>query len=572
MVVVLRFLYALLWYGVCVMSCIDTHHFVYKSLSQTLYPSIIGSVMCMLLVCFCTLKRTMLRFSIIDVTAVALIGYILFHGSFIADAEQYKQYGLISLLLIMIGMSEAVRENILDERHIENGILLISGIHVVYLIVQFAGFMNSGNPYFSLTGADENPNVTAIYIVLSIPFMTRCIKHDRLRVLSIILLLLSVVFVLALKCRTAYVGLVCMAISLLFTSKSIRAWLKAKCMSSTGAIAISAVTVLIVVIGYSAYTWKKDSADGRIFIWQRTSEMVIKNPMGVGYGMFEPKHNQYQADYFASHSDEYASSHLATACGSAYNDVLELSAEGGLTGGLVYILLVAFTLHHAIRNRNRVEIGVLAAIVAMSLSHSICYSITPRLLFVALMASVSARSRAMDSKYMSFAFSTFVFAACAFALHKNVPLTISQRQLKEYRDNGIRDIHALRNLYPSIGTSEAYWRYCADINRQIDDFIAADSCYTEARKYTYAPLVIYQSATCKEAIGDNDGAIKLMRTAVNMLPGNFSQKYHFMMMYDRMGEHHSAKLMAMEIMGMPFRKETKTVSIVRDAAHHILEE
>ena len=55
-------------------------------------------------------------------------------------------------------------------------------------------------------------------------------------------------------------------------------------------------------------------------------------------------------------------------------------------------------------------------------------------------------------------------------------------------------------------------------------------------------------------------------------PGNFSQKYHLMMMYDRMGEHHSAKLMAMEIMGMPFRKETKTVSIVRDAAHHILEE
>ena len=42
-------------------------------------------------------------------------------------------------------------------------------------------------------------------------------------------------------------------------------------------------------------------------------------------------------------------------------------------------------------------------------------------------------------------------------------------------------------------------------------------------------------------------------------------------MYDSMGEHHSAKLMAMEIMGMPFRKETKTVSIVRDAAHHILE-
>ena len=78
----------------------------------------------------------------------------------------------------MIGMSEAVRENILNERHIENGILLISGIHVVYLIVQFAGFMNSGNPYFSLTGADENPNVTAIYIVLSITIMAN-IKMDN---------------------------------------------------------------------------------------------------------------------------------------------------------------------------------------------------------------------------------------------------------------------------------------------------------------------------------------------------------------------------------------------------------
>lgn len=572
MVVSLRFLYSLLWYGVCVMSCIDTHHFVYKSLSQTLYPSIIGLVMCMLLVCFGTLKRTVLRFSIIDVIAVALVGYILFHGSFIADAEQYKQHGFISLLLIMIGLSGAVRTNVLNEHHIVNGILLVSGIHAVYLLAQFAGFMNSGNPFFSLTGADENPNVTAIYLVLSIPFMIRCIKHDRQQVLSIILLLLSVAFVLTLKCRTAYVGLACMAISQLLTSRNIRAWLRARCMSSTGAIAISVVTILIVIIGYAAYTWKKDSADARIFIWQRTCEMVVENPMGVGYGMFEPKHNQYQAGYFASHRDEYTSSQLATACGTAYNDVLELSAEGGLVGGFIYILLIACTIRHAIRYRNRFSVVILTSIAVMSLSHSVCYSITPRLLLAAVMAMTSARSRIMNNNYVSLYLTLVLIVSCMFSLHKNIHFTISQKLLKEYKDNGICDIRNIQSLYPSIGTSEAYWRYRADVSSQMGNLVAADSCYTEACKYTYAPLVLFQSATCKDVIGDKGGAIKLMKTAVNMLPGNFSQKYHLMMMYDRMGDHHSAKHMAMEIMGMPFKKETETISVVRDAAHHILGE
>jgi O-antigen ligase len=58
--------------------------------------------------------------------------------------------------------------------------------------------------------------------------------------------------------------------------------------------------ICIAVAGMAAlYSLKKDSADGRILIWQSTWNMVLDKPVaGHGYGAFNEKYMLYQADYF----------------------------------------------------------------------------------------------------------------------------------------------------------------------------------------------------------------------------------------------------------------------------------
>ena len=101
MVVALRYIFATLLYCVCVLSCIDTHHFVYTSLSQSLYPSIVGLLTVVGFMLVCLFKKKIPDFDKIQILALILVAYIFLHGM-IKDAEIYKQGYTISTLLSMV--------------------------------------------------------------------------------------------------------------------------------------------------------------------------------------------------------------------------------------------------------------------------------------------------------------------------------------------------------------------------------------------------------------------------------------------------------------------------------------
>lgn len=155
-------------------------------------------------------------------------------------------------------------------------------------------------------------------------------------------------------------------------------------------------------------------------------------------------------------------------------------------------------------------------------------------------------------------------------LYRNVILLVSQSELRAYKDEQNYNIEDIRKLYPAIGTSELYWRYRAKCNEQIHNDIAADSCYTEAKKYTSAPLLLYRSAICKEHIGNHESAIEVLKTAVFMLPKNFSLKYHLMMMYDRLGYKSQARIIAGEIISTPEKIHNENVHFIKTEAENYL--
>lgn len=575
MVVTIRYIIVALWYSICILSCIDTKHFVYTSLSHTLYPAISGSLMVVAYTLICLYKKRAPHFCIVQMMALLLASYISFHGLLI-DAELYKQGYTICTLLLMVVLGGCVKDSIIDKRHVVIGIILISTINIAYLIAQFVGIMPSGNPFFRLTGSNENPNIAAMAITISIPFIIERIRKREYPILMTAIAVLITVFILTLKCRTAIVGVICIIICYVIVfSRSVKTefiW-KLRSRKTISVFLCICLIAFVAILAISGYNWKKDSADGRLFIWQRNCEMIANSPWGHGYGMYEVEYNKYQSHYFATHKREYGDSKLATACGSAYNDILEHGVQGGVIGTLLYLMFLLLPTYQAYRNHNWTCFIAMIAILAMSITNSICYSISPWIMTISVISIVGGSCKSSnDYKLINLTCIVVTLVMALFFLHREVVFTISQKQLKTYRNTEYQDVKKIKTLCRSIGTSEAYFKHLAECYENNDDYNAADICYTKARKYTAAPLLLYKSAMCKEKLGDRQSALKIMREAVYMLPNNFSLKYSLMMMYNRYDDKHHAKQIAKEIITTPVRRDNESIHFIRNEAAAMLEQ
>lgn len=75
------------------------------------------------------------------------------------------------------------------------------------------------------------------------------------------------------------------------------------------------------------YHYKKDSADGRLLIWQCTWNMIKERPLyGYGYGGFQANYMDEQAQFFRTHpNSRYAQ--LADDVKSPFNEYLGVLTE-----------------------------------------------------------------------------------------------------------------------------------------------------------------------------------------------------------------------------------------------------
>ena len=86
------------------------------------------------------------------------------------------------------------------------------------------------------------------------------------------------------------------------------------------------------------YHYKKDSADGRLLIWQCTWNMIKERPLyGYGYGGFQANYMDEQAQFFRTHpNSRYAQ--LADDVKSPFNEYLGVLTEFGFIGGTAMLL------------------------------------------------------------------------------------------------------------------------------------------------------------------------------------------------------------------------------------------
>ena len=533
---------------VCIAAAVDTHLFVYSSLSRSLLMEC--GLLLLALVAFChrALCGTVRPVGGLCVFVALWTGYILLHGSLSEVMELYRTVYLCVTLLSVISLSYCLKVGLLTHERIYSGLLTIGLIHVFCVFAQRMGFMEPESSLYTVTGACDNPNVTAMYLAGCVPLIVHRLSCSDRKVAYVVFLVLALLAVVLLRCRTAYIGLaVEAAVVLFFMSLSKDSRIKGfsllknsegdnpKIHSSLGKVFLAVVALLVVsVAAVRMYQMKRDSADGRLLVWKVSASMIAEHPMGCGYGLFPKHYNLRQAEYFHEEHGTETERRNASFVYMAYNDFLEHGVEGGVLGMLFLAGFYAMTITRAKKTPSltgRAGVGLFSAFAVMSLVNFIVAGIQTWLLVVCCAAVVAAgSSRADEPEKASNGHSLLLqrlvsVALVVFVLMLSVitgRMTYAQYRLGRVEERmsageAVSD-SVFADLEKNICSSEAFWNYRAmnyiDKNNYNDALLSVE----RALEYTSSPASLIMQSHCLLNIGDSARAVSCLRKIRNMQP------------------------------------------------------
>lgn len=565
-----KYITSIMLFATFMFATVDTHWFVYPSLSRSLLMET-GMLALALLTLLFALAGKLQTVKKSDILTLAWIGYVAIHALLVNPHETYRTIYLCNSLLFCVSLSIGIRIGIIRRAAIENCILMAATIHLVYIAGQSCGIIESGNDYFLITGSNENPTVTALYLTACIPLMVSRIRKGTYRIFYITFLIATFCAIIFLRCRTAYVGLGVEFIVYIVAYRKVILSRTTKYIRYKYIIAV-AVSAIAAFSLTQLYLMKQDSADGRLLIWKISLNMIAEKPSGYGYGLFEKNYNLKQAEYFERGEYSKTEKRNADFIYMAYNDYLEHGIEGGIIGMLFLGVFYCLTIRKAIRNKRTEDAAVTTAFAVMSLTNFVYSSILPWLLFVCYAAFCNSSNKQEETKNKMFGM-TATAALLVFTIlltYKTISMTKAQYQLNRIetirKGKKATDDKFYAAMEHEISTSEAFWKSRASNYMANNDFRNAVTAIHQARLYSSSPQLFYKERQCQMFLENTDSATRLLTTLSYMLPRDLKLKHELMLFHHMSGDSGLSLHYANDILTTDIKKRSsKTQSIINHA-------
>jgi hypothetical protein len=147
-------------------------------------------------------------------------------------------------------------------------IMWLASLESVVCLLQACNVIRSLNEYLPVSGTWVNPNVTAMFLTISVPSIIYSIFHaspSRKKLYIFFLVVITVALVL-LKCRTAIVGAITAGVFVVNNHFHIIACFKKRLTKTYRFAVLIAAAIVVFFAGSLLYTSKQASADGRQLI------------------------------------------------------------------------------------------------------------------------------------------------------------------------------------------------------------------------------------------------------------------------------------------------------------------
>ena len=284
-----------------------------------------------------------------DAMVFVLFVYLLIHAS-LTHAMQSREFYLSISYFALYAVFRVIKG--LRLANYMTFAVMLCGIYQSCLVLgQLLGYEASNHLRFVVTGSFFNPGPCGIFLagvfVLAVAMMKKGYRKVGFNLMFVRYVTACVTFGVTLVAlvptmsRAGRIGAL-VGVMLLYR-REIVAWGNTRRRWVIGGGIVGMIVVLMLF-----YLLKKDSANGRLFIWQNTVSAYWKTPLfGVGIDGFERAFAEAQHDYFEKEKVlEQDNRHveMAGVVESAFNEPLALFLLLGAVGGVLTAMVLFFKL------------------------------------------------------------------------------------------------------------------------------------------------------------------------------------------------------------------------------------
>jgi O-antigen ligase len=514
--------------------------------------------------------------------------------------------------------------------------LIVSGLaQAVYGNLQLWGVYPSHHGIFKLTGGFFNPGPYAGYLAALFPLalwiwlalatkgqncksaisetlpchrgikasisqVKTYIADKGLAITAAAALLCMALVLPASQSRAAWVAIAVSAAWLLWQAGTAQRWWSGFRLPARIKTALPALAVIILFCGMAGlYLLKKDSANGRLFIYHNTLAMIADKPLtGHGSGGFAANYMHCQAAFFAQ-NPEAPQAWQAGDNHYAFNEYLRHAAEYGLAGlGLMLVLLVvAFTAKPAKNmESNRAEGSPLilparAALLSVAVFALTSYpsDILPiTIVAVWALATIARETSAVKQtkrgiktrlnlalfpKAAALVLAGFLLATMPGYINpQTTALKTWDRAFMLYgMGSYIQSIEAYAKIWTELQNNGAYLTNYGKALSMAGQHPDAIEILLRAAQTQPSTVVYTALGDSHKALGQTNEAEAAYLYAWHMAPARFYPQYLLALLYDETGQHSNAIATARYLLQKEVKVPSKAIDEIHEAMRAILE-
>jgi len=543
-----------------------SNHFANPS-TPTLYIAVGGCCVFAFMVIVQRYKQQTLSLSL---TEALLGGFLLFSIVYGAYSRSLNPEWIITGVSLGLFYMVVKRINVTIE-WLFAGLVFIGVVQAVYGLGQYVHwFSNIAASGFRMSGSFDNPAGFAAALSVCFPFALFLLHKKEIywKILGSLAVVLFIVAVVLSQSRAGVIAIIVISGIWMVKSlhlKGLNSW------SSRTKIVSSAVLIIGILVGL--YYLKKDSADGRLLIWQCSARMIVEKPLlGHGEGGFQREYMLYQANYFRNHTD---SSYimLADIVKHPFNEFLLLLVEHGLAGGLLFGTFIFLLIWENRRNKNLERFYAMLCLVGVSLFA--CFSYPLSYPFVRLMM-VFCAALIMQNEAGKWEMPKGIFSVLKpIVLSVSIALFIVNGKMyqDEYRWNTIAQqslagetkkvLPDYARLYKTMNRNGLFlYNYGSELNF-IGEWNRSTAILKECANFYNDIDLQLQLADNYTELKQYQNAERCLILAHQMIPNRFMPLYHLVLLYKAMGEKQKAYSLAKEIIIKPVKIESTEITAIK---------
>lgn len=459
--------------------------------------------------------------------------------------------------------------------------------------LQLWGLLESNHAFFKITGGFFNPGPFAGYLITTLPIIlgyivfNKSLLFDKFLKYNQTFLLVSGALIMlawvAADSRASYISLFLSTALILSNRYNLVERFKSK------SLIFRRLTLVLSVLLLSASLLilikiKPDSAFGRLFIWNISSEIISENPLfGIGFDNYKSRYMNYQAEYFRNISSIPEQIVASDTC-YAFNEYLQTIIETGFVGFILISLIVITIFKNNGKNKNDELLIAKAGILCIGVFAFFSYpsQILPiKINLICYLAWVSNMNKdiftleLLKKKYNSILILPLLICICILSLSRFLPYYNAYKKWSlsyiYYNAHDYKNCVSLcKEIYPIIkneGDFLTYYGKALTLNNENQNAIRI---LNEAALY-YPNTIVYM------ALGDNYRALGNIRKAEHeywqswyMVPSKFYPLYKLALLYDETGQKEKAILMAENILNKKIKVSSIAIDEMKDKMRDII--